>query len=361
MSIIEKAVSGLEKKAAADVAAEQRSSQPAQPDTVQKVATGVESQSETRTNENAPSSVTAEIAAGTHADLSATAARELFSTPDPTNNGSTSVSTTSSSDGRATIRIPFDNLYTKGMITPGAPRSIIAEEYRAIKRPLLKNIDGKSAAPIPFANLVMVTSALQNEGKTFSSINLALSIAMEMDKTVLFVDADTSKASAGDVLGVPKESLGLIDVLEDTGVSLGDVILNTNMEKLKILPAGKVHAHSTELLASDSMKELMQELSKRYSDRVIVFDSPPLLLTNEAGVLANLMGQIVLVVMADVTPQHAISEAIEHIAEDKMVGLVLNRTRRNRGKLFGYGYGYGYGYGSDSRGRTDHSYENKEA
>jgi Mrp family chromosome partitioning ATPase len=160
---------------------------------------------------------------------------------------------------------------------------------------------------------------------------------------------------------VPPESLGLIDVLENTGVTLGDVILNTNMENLKILPAGKVHAHSTELLASDGMIGLMGELSRRYADRVIVFDSPPLLLTNEAGVLANLMGQIVIVVMADVTPQHAIIEAIEHIAEDKMIGMVLNRTRRNRGKLFGYGYGYGYGYGSDSRGRRAESNAINEA
>lgn len=341
MSIIEKAVSGLEKKATAGAA--QSPSSASATDTVQKVATG--SAPEASQSEQIPTAVQRDSDAGSDATVTPAVTKDS----QPTGND------------RPVVRIPFDTLYGLGMITPGAPRSVIAEEYRAIKRPLLKNIDGESAAPIEYANLIMVTSALQNEGKTFSSINLALSIAMEMDKTVLFVDADTSKASAGDVLGVPPESLGLIDVLENTGVTLGDVILNTNMEKLKILPAGKVHAHSTELLASDGMIGLMQELSQRYSDRVIVFDSPPLLLTNEAGVLANLMGQIVLVVMADVTPQHAIAEAVEHIAEDKMVGMVLNRTRRNRGKLFGYGYGYGYGYGSDSRGRRADSSEINEA
>ena len=333
MSIIEKAVNSLEKKVAADAAATPQPSGAAVPDTVQKVASGIDPEIAENTNPASTAPVVEDIATVVKAG-----------TP-------SSASDTPALNDRAIVRIPFDTLYAAGMITPGAPRSVIAEEYRAIKRPLLKNIDGESAALIDHANLIMVTSALQNEGKTFSSINLALSIAMEMDKTVLFVDADTSKASAGDVFGVPPESLGLIDVLENTGVTLGDVILNTNMENLKILPAGKVHAHSTELLASDGMIGLMGELSRRYADRVIVFDSPPLLLTNEAGVLANLMGQIVIVVMADVTPQHAIIEAIEHIAEDKMIGMVLNRTRRNRGKLFGYGYGYGYGYGSDSRGR----------
>ena len=209
--------------------------------------------------------------------------------------------------------------------------------------------------PVKNANLIMVTSALQGDGKTYSSINLALSIAMEQDKTVLFVDADTAKAEAGRVLGVPPASPGLIDVLEDKGISVGDVILRTNVEKLRILPAGNIHAHSNELLASDVMRRLMLELSERYSDRVIVFDSPPLLLTTEAGVLANLMGQIVFVVGAETTPQNAVTQAMEHIGEDKTVGLVLNRARIHS-KLFGYGYGYGYrqygyGYGYGSRDR----------
>lgn len=250
-----------------------------------------------------------------------------------------------SAQSRGVIEIPFNDLHKKGMLTPAIPRSTIAEEYRTIKRPILKNIDGRVATKVPFANLVMVTSALQGDGKTFSSINLALSIAMEMDKTVLFVDADIAKATAGRLLGVPAKSQGLIDILENKGVSPGDVLLRTNMEKLSILPAGNVHEHANELLASSGMRALMVELSERYSDRVIVFDSPPLLLTTEAGVLASFMGQIVFVVRADHTPQQAVVEALEHIGPDKMVGTVLNRARRRRVNPFGYGYAYGYGYG----------------
>ncbi|MEZ5501983.1 MAG: AAA family ATPase [Halioglobus sp.] len=221
------------------------------------------------------------------------------------------------------VRIPFKELRELGMLTPAIPRSAIAEEYRTIKRPLLINIAGDSVTPpIPYGNLIMVTSALEGDGKTFSSICLALSIAMERDKNVLFVDADTAKAEAGRMLGVPSTSPGLIDVLENRDARAADFILPTNVEKLRILPAGGVHTHANELLASARMRELMLELSDEDPNRVIVFDSPPLLLTTEAAVLASFMGQIV--VSADMTPQYAVTQAIEHIGEDKMVGMVLN-------------------------------------
>lgn len=242
----------------------------------------------------------------------------------------------------AQVDIPFDALHAQGFLTPAIPRSAIAEEFRTIKRPLLKNASGNSVSPIPNANLIMVTSALQGDGKTFSSINLALSIAMERDKTVLFVDADVLKATAGHRLGIPAGTPGLIDVLRREAKP-EDVILRTNMEKLRILPAGTADEHATELLASENMHTFMLELSARYPDRIIVFDSPPLLLTTEAGVLASFMGQIVFVASADITPQHAVKEALEHIGEDKMVAVMLNRASRRRMGLFGMGVGYGYG------------------
>jgi exopolysaccharide/PEP-CTERM locus tyrosine autokinase len=197
----------------------------------------------------------------------------------------------------------------------------------------------------------MVTSALEGDGKTFSSICLALSIAMERDKHVLFVDADTAKAEAGRMLGVPSTSPGLIDLLENKNARVADFTLPTNVEKLRILPAGGVHAHANELLASERMRELMLELSDEDPTRVIVFDSPPLLLTTEAAVLASFMGQIVFVVSADMTPQYAVNQAIEHIGEEKMVGMILNRARRRINPYY-YSYAYGsgpYGYGHRAR------------
>jgi protein-tyrosine kinase len=329
MSIIEKAVNTLEKRALSGESEDRMDGGRGEADavdTVQKAASGIAASEQSSTQ-----------AAARHIPVAAEPFHEQVGEQ-------TTVTAASVRTGGPAkkINLSFDEMQAMGMLTPAIPRSAIAEEYRTIKRPLLTNIAGQSAAPIKNANLIMVTSALQGDGKTFSSINLALSIAMEQDKTVLFVDADTAKAEAGRLLGVPSDSPGLIDVLENKGLGLSDVILHTNVEKLRVLPAGNIHAHANELLASDAMRRLMLELSERYSDRVIVFDSPPLLLTTEAAVLSNFMGQIVFVVAADATPQRAVSEAMEHIGQDKVVGMVLNRARRH-GKLFGYGYGYGYG------------------
>lgn len=251
------------------------------------------------------------------------------------------------------VKLDFEALREIGILTPSVPRSAMAEEYRTIKRPLLMNIAGDAnVPPIKHGNLIMVTSALEGDGKTFTSISLAISIAMEQDKTVMFVDADTAKAEAGRILGIPSDTPGLIDVLEDNDVALPDVILHSNIENLRILPAGDLHAHANELLASDRMRHLMVEMSELYPDRVLIFDSPPLLLTTEASVLCSFMGQIVFVVSADMTPQHAVEQAIEYIGEDKMVGMVLNRARQ-RSSPYYYTYGEMYGYGRDRQYEYD--------
>ena len=247
------------------------------------------------------------------------------------------------------IEISFAALAERGMVTPDSPRSPIAEEYRSIKRPLLTNIEGQGAAVIRHPNLIMVTSALQGEGKTFSAVNLAMSIAMEQDKTVLLVDADISKASAARLLGVPDSSPGLIDVLEDESLHIGDVILRTNIPNLRIVPAGRVHERSTELLASQSMYRVADELAERYSDRVVIFDSPPMLLTNEAQVVASLVGQVVFVIAAEKTSQRAVTEALSMLGDDAMVGMILNKTKHAFTSKYGYGYGYGYGNTRDKK------------
>lgn len=278
-------------------------------------------------------------------------AETMASAQDPAGHGAKSKAATQ----REVLTIPMSTLADKGMITPAMPRSTIAEEYRRIKRPLLRNIQGDTAAVLANPNLIMVTSALQGDGKTFTAINLAMSIAMEQDKTVLFVDADVAKASAGQLLGVPDAHTGLIDVLENKGACLEEAIIPTNVPNLRIIPAGNVHERSTELLAGEVMQSLMTELASRYDDRVIIFDSPPLLMTSEAGVLASFMGQIAFVASTDETPQEAVTEALQHIGEDKAVGMILNKAHRRRSRLlglsFGAGYKYGYGYEYGARER----------
>ncbi len=250
--------------------------------------------------------------------------------------------------GNRYIEIDLEGLQAGGIVDPrSTQRDQLAEEYRRIKRPLLKHVRGESAsaAAIQHPNLVMVTSSVAGEGKTFTSINLALSIAMEKDMTVLLVDADVAKPEVTKRLGIQAEK-GLTDVLLDDEIWLADVLIRTNIPKLSVLPAGRPHPHATELLASAAMKELADEMSSRYPDRVIIFDSPPLLLTSEARVLAGLMGQILVVVEESRTPQPLVQEALNTIDGTEVVGLVLNKAHHHvGGELYGaYGYGYGYGH-----------------
>ena len=243
--------------------------------------------------------------------------------------------------------IDLAGLKKANFVTPDGERTMLAEEYRLIKRPLLANAFGKSAGLVEHGNLIMVTSARAGEGKTFTSVNLAMSIAMEMDRTVLLVDADVARARVHKVLGTPPGP-GLIDLLLDDKLDVSDVILRTNVPKLSLIPMGRYHSHSTELLASQDMLRLTRELAGRYSDRIVIFDAPPLLLTTEAVVLAGLMGQIVFVIMAEKTPRGAVRDALALLDANKPIGLVLNKSRHGAGDSY-YGYGYGYGYGDDGK------------
>ena len=184
----------------------------------------------------------------------------------------------------------------------------------------------------------MVTSALPGEGKTFCAINLAISIALEMDRTVLLVDADVAKPSVPQALGLEADK-GLMDVLLDRRVDLADVLWKTDIGRLTLLPVGTAHKHATELLASDAMRGLLHEMAERYHDRIIIFDSPPLLAASEAGVLASQMGQIVVVVESGKTSEAALKDALGRIDSSRVAGLLLNK-----GESPSLGYGYG-GYG----------------
>jgi exopolysaccharide/PEP-CTERM locus tyrosine autokinase len=243
------------------------------------------------------------------------------------------------------VELDLARIAAGGIVTPDAPRSQVADEFRVIKRPLITNATGKGAAPIHHGNLIMVTSALPGEGKSFSALNLAMSIAMELDHTVLLVDADVARPSLPRMLGIVPER-GLLDVLVDS-VDVADVLLKTNVEKLSVMTSGTQHVRATELLASEAMIRLLDDLATRYPDRIIIFDSPPLLPTTEARVLATHMGQIVVVVEAQHTAQSAVMQALATIEACPVKLMLLNKGRSaSKGSNYGYGYGYGgYGYG----------------
>jgi receptor protein-tyrosine kinase len=231
------------------------------------------------------------------------------------------------------IVLDYTALSALGYAVPDTESKQMAEEYRIIKRPVVMNAFGKGAAPIKHGNLVSIASSLPSEGKTFTALNLGMSMASEMDATVLLIDGDVIKASLSKLIGADTNR-GLIDLLENRQCTVSDVILDTQNPKLKIIPAGSRSAQSTELLASRAMERLLSELAERYQDRIILFDSPPILATSEASVLNHYMGQVLLVVEAGGTPVHAVKEAIGRLDTDKAVGLILNKSRDS--KAHGY-------------------------
>jgi receptor protein-tyrosine kinase len=238
--------------------------------------------------------------------------------------------------------INLARLHRMGVVSPDAEKSQIAEEFRIIKRPLIANAFGQGTARVRNGNMIMVTSSLPGEGKTFCAINLAISMAMEMDRTVLLVDADVAKPRIPEYLGIHADR-GLLDVLQDKHLKLSDVLIKTDIAKLTILPAGRTYKRATELLASEAMNRLVEDIGNRYPDRIIVFDSPPILATSEASVLATHMGQIVMVVEAERTSQEAVREALSHIQSCEVVSMLLNKATPTPGADYYYGYYGSYG------------------
>ncbi|CAB1276785.1 polysaccharide biosynthesis tyrosine autokinase [Candidatus Nitrosacidococcus tergens] len=236
------------------------------------------------------------------------------------------------------INLNLENLEQRGFITPKNPKSRIAEEYRLIKRPILKSIFKNEQLDDSPSNLLMVTSALQGEGKTFTAVNLAISIAMEYNHEVLLIDADTIKPETSKIFGIQKKH-GLMEILQGTAYE-SDVILNTNIPSLYVIGSGENHPFATELLASQQMLGFVTNLAKKHPHWVIIFDTPPLLMTTQSSVLAHFMSQIIFVISAGNTLQTAAKEAIAMLDQtEQVVWGVINKSQQSMGSSYSYGYG----------------------
>lgn len=237
--------------------------------------------------------------------------------------------------------IDLAGLREGGYITPDMPPNLMAEEFRIIKRSILLNAFSKGTQKSKNSNVVLVTSSNPGEGKTFCTINLALSIATEQDTTVLLIDADFSKPEVLNRLGVGG-GRGLMDVVADSDLDVGDCLIRTNVPNLVLLPAGRQHNLTTELLASERMETIVDEIATRYPDRLVLFDSPPVLASSAASVMALYMGQTVFVIKAESTTEPQIKESLNMISACDNISLLLNQTRFNgSNKKFATYYGYG--------------------
>jgi len=231
-------------------------------------------------------------------------------------------------------------LQASGLITPTLRHSKLLQEFRLIKRPLIKHALERSATQAPNRNLIMVTSAMPDEGKSFVAVNLAMSLAMEVDCRVLLVDADVLAPSIPEVLRI-EPAKGLMDVLTGAGTPLRETLLSTNVERLSLLLAGTPHSNAAEFLASDAMTRLLAELSSRYPDRIIVFDSPPLLATTESRALATHMGQVIVAVEAQRTTHATLESALSTVESCPVVYTLLNKTPESRVGSYHGAYAYG--------------------
>jgi exopolysaccharide/PEP-CTERM locus tyrosine autokinase len=240
------------------------------------------------------------------------------------------------------MTLDMNALRARGYLPEPGMDKPFADHYRRIKRTLIdKAMSGVAAVGEPL--VIMVTSALPGDGKTFTSINLALNMALERDISVLLVDCDVAKRHVSEIVGL-KEEAGLLDALADESVDTESLIVQTHLRGLSILPAGKRREGTAELLSSNRMRQIAANLSKRNPRRIVLLDSPPLLITNEGRTLVKIAGQVALVVRAGQTPRHAVQDALGLFDAQQAGGIILNQVQVTR--LEGY-YGYGsYGYGA---------------
>lgn len=230
-------------------------------------------------------------------------------------------------------------LRAAGLFPPADEERRLAHQYRRIKRPLIANAIGRGVARLPMGYVVMLASALPGEGKSFTALNLALSMAREQDLSVLLVDGDVAKPQLTRVLGLEGER-GLLDVLRDSRLDVESVIRPTDVAKLQFLPAGVSSMDATELLASKRMEQVAHLLGQHDSNRIVLIDTPPLVQTSESPALVQVAGQIVVVVRAESTPQPVLLDALKLLEEHPAVSLILNQSLQLATSAYYY-YGYG--------------------
>ncbi|MFM9851795.1 MAG: AAA family ATPase [Sphingomonadaceae bacterium] len=240
------------------------------------------------------------------------------------------------------VPIDLDMLREAGVIVPGAAPSALSEEFRLVKRQLLLSaFGGRKTDAIDKGQLILICSAQPNEGKTFCSVNLALSMSTETDIEVLLVDADVAKPEVLSTLGLPG-SRGLMDALADPLLNVEDLIIRTSVPRLSVLPAGTQTNNDNELLASDRTAVIINSLIANNPRRVVLFDSAPALAASPASVIALNVGQVLLVVRADQTTESELRDALTLLDACPHVQLLLNAvTFTGTNRKFGSYYGFG--------------------
>jgi exopolysaccharide/PEP-CTERM locus tyrosine autokinase len=247
------------------------------------------------------------------------------------------------------LQIDLRALSPTSLVVSGPNAQQLEDEFRLIKRPVVANALGRKAVRPDRGNIVMVASALPGEGKTFTCLNLALSIARETDLSVVLIDGDCAKRELTSIFSAESQP-GFLDLLKDPELAVNQFIMPTSVDSLAFMPSGRPDQQIAELFASNRMNSVMQDLMEFDNQRIVIFDSSPLLLTTEASVLSSHVGQIVLVVHSGHTAQSAVMAALERLDQSRPINAVLNRATASETESYGsYGhYGSYYRPGPDS-------------
>ena len=221
-----------------------------------------------------------------------------------------------------------------GMVDWSRTRSRVSEEFRLVQRQILRNAFAPPGADPGFSNLLMVTSARPGEGKSFTAVNLAGSIARQGNHHVLLVDADSKRDSICYPMGLA-DAPGLLDLAANPKLDPGPMIVKTPIDQLSILPIGRERERSPVLFSSQDMIKLIQSLGRRYADRLLVLDAPPCLSTSDPAVLAPVVGQILFVVEAERTQRGEIEASLDLLQACPTIALVLNKQQISSRYTFG--------------------------
>lgn len=230
------------------------------------------------------------------------------------------------------VELNFSKLSKVGIYSPEHSPNRTTEEFRLIKQATLGRVRQAASSGVGHSNVIMVTSAREGEGKSFVSANLAMSISAEKDKHVILIDADPSRSAVARNFSIEAKR-GLLDALEDDSVGPKDVLLQTNMRGLSLIPAGPKRPLSAELYSSGRMVGFLGQVVAQFPSSVIVFDAPPVLATGEPSALAQNVGQIVFVVEAERTGKAAISEALNLVNVCPNIGFILNKAQFRFGSV----------------------------
>lgn len=229
-----------------------------------------------------------------------------------------------------------DNILDDKLVSFFAPSSLVTEQFRRLRTHIIK--PGVTNSP----KIILISSAMSGEGKSLIAINLAIIIAVELHSHALLIDCDLRNPSISRWFGM-SEKKGLSNYLIGEG-DIPDLLVKTSVDKLTLMCGGTVQDNPVELIGSDKMKTLIQDLKARYDDRYIILDSSPLLATTEPTVLNEMADAILLVVKSGETPRETVQQALKLVDKSKVMGVILNnmefKTKALIQRYFGTNHKY---------------------